>query len=209
MPTRILPNQIIAHHTPAHAWAYGKTLIEQYGDQVITEDRKLTKEIQNLHLPILEPLSGWPIAGSGWDMAGLDKYAEQLMSASNPSGFEYTYGERLFAHGELGEQKINQIYYVIWKLKNNPETRRAVAATWLPVHDNYFPEVPCLQIVDFLIRNGKLNLTAFFRSWDVGRAAVPNMYGLAKLQEHVAKKVNVQMGSLTIMAASAHIYIEA
>jgi len=29
---------------------------------------------------------------------------------------------------------------------------------------------------------------------------------LAKLQEHVAKEVNVPMGSLTIIAASAHVY---
>jgi thymidylate synthase len=32
------------------------------------------------------------------------------------------------------------------------------------------------------------------------------MYGLAKLQERVAKEVDVPMGSLAIIAASAHIY---
>lgn len=39
-----------------------------------------------------------------------------------------------------------------------------------------------------------------------GRAAVPNMFGLAKLMEHVGNAVNVPMGSLTIVAASAHVY---
>jgi thymidylate synthase len=40
----------------------------------------------------------------------------------------------------------------------------------------------------------------------LGRAAVPNMYGLAKLLEHVGRAVGVPIGSLTIIATSGHIY---
>jgi thymidylate synthase len=39
-----------------------------------------------------------------------------------------------------------------------------------------------------------------------GRAAVPNMYGLARLMEHVGQAVGVPIGSLTIVAASGHVY---
>jgi hypothetical protein len=56
--TSILPNQLMAHRSPGAAWDYAKFLINNYGDQVITEDRKITKEICNLHLCILEPLYG-------------------------------------------------------------------------------------------------------------------------------------------------------
>ena len=218
MISKILPNQIAAQQTPEQAWLWGKRLIEIHGDNVISEDGHMTRELLNLHLTILEPLSGWPIEGSGWNMKGLEKYAEQLLSGENPSGFAYTYGERLtrypdsiddlFLMRHIYDQKkhTNQIEELIARLKGNPVSRRAVATTWIPYFDPYNAEVPCLQLLDFLIRSGKLNLTAFFRSWDFTRAAPCNMYGLAKLQEHVAKEVNVPMGSLTIIAASAHIY---
>jgi len=210
---KIMPNQILAHKTPGEAWQYAKILIENYGNQVKTEDGKLTGEICNLHLCILEPLSGWPISGAGWGMSGLDEYADQLMNPEN-IGFDYTYGNRLRAHecvfddpdDCLSIMEWDQIGIIMGKLKRQPTSRRCVAITWYPERDILADHAPCLQLLDFLIRGGKLNLTAFFRSWDVGRAAVPNMYGLARLQEHVAKEVNVPMGNMTIMAASAHIY---
>jgi len=65
-----------------------------------------------------------------------------------------------------------------------------------------------LQLLDFLLRDGKLSLTAFFRSWDCGRAAPANMYGLGKLLSYVAGEIWFPTGSLTIMAASAHMYEE-
>lgn len=204
---KIMPNQIVAHQTASDAWDYAKRLINSFGESVITEDRKLTKEIQNMHLCILNPLAGWPVVGSGWNMEGLQKYAEQLLSGENTSCFSYTYGERLrFYPNEDGIYKIDQIDFCIDLLKKNQSTRRAVAITWVPDWDLLQEEVPCLQLLDFLIRGGRLNMTTFFRSWDCGRAAVPNMYGLAKLMEHVGKEVNAPIGSLTIVAASAHVY---
>jgi len=221
MPTRILPNQLIAHQTPAQAWAYGLNLISAYGDAVITEDHILTKEICNLHLTILEPCNPncWPILGSGWDMAGLNKYAEQLMSRENPTKFAYTYGQRLFAYPDSMEELsaqynfgvfanfTNQIDQIINRLRQNPSTRRSVAPTWIPWFDHFNnSEVPCLQLLDFLIRNGKLNLTVFFRSQDFARAWPANVYGLSKLLSHVAFEVGCETGSLTTISASAHIY---
>ena len=222
MPTRILPNQILAHHTPAQAWAYGLGLIRSFGAQVITEDRKLTKEICNLHLTVLEPCKPacWPIQGSGWDMAGLNKYAEQLISGENPSNFAYTYGQRLVTYpdsledlchqarfGEPGAV-TNQIARIVDRLHHNQASRRAVAVTWIPGHDSYEEEVPCLQLLDFLIRGGKCNLTAFFRSQDFERAWPANVYGLSRLLSYVASEVGCETGSLTTISASAHIYIE-
>ena len=74
--------------------------------------------------------------------------------------------------------------------------------------DLYEDSIPCLQLVDFLIRDGKLHLTTVFRSWDVKRAAPQNLYGLSKLMEYVAEHVGIPMGELTVFAVSAHIYEE-
>ena len=227
MATSILPNQLMAHRTAA-AWDYAKFLINNYGDKVITEDRKLTKEICNLHLTIMNPLEGWPINGSGWEMAGLNKYAEQLMSGENP-GFDYSYGNRIreglapididrVAREAtmlriLGQEHardhygVDQLAFAIQMLKDNPSTRRAPIYIWEPSWDlGSKKHVPCLQLLDFLIRGGKLQCTAFFRSHDIGRAWVPNVYGLGQLMKHVADEVGVPIGSLTTISASAHIY---
>jgi len=93
---KVMPNQIIAHRTPADAWRWACSIVNTYGDKVITEDRKVTKEVRNLMVQILEPGESWPIPGSNWDLPGLEKYAEQFQSGENPTGFAYTYDQRFF-----------------------------------------------------------------------------------------------------------------
>jgi thymidylate synthase (methanogen type) len=101
---------------------------------------------------------------------------------------------------------VDQIVYVIQNLIEHSTTRRAVAITWSPWWDNESEHVPCLQTLVFLIRSGRLNLTAFFRSWDCKRAAPANLYGLGRLLLHVAGQVGADVGSLTVVAASGHVY---
>lgn len=204
------------YQSDAYRWLLAT--ISAKGDLMRSEDGALCREVCNLGVAIQEPLAGWPIAGSGWDLPALDRYAEQLLDWKNPSGFEYTYGERLTTYPDSLEDRCyqarfgepgditNQIGRVVDRLRQNPTSRRAIAITWIPGWDSYKADVPCLQIVDFLIRQGRLSLTAYFRSWDCQRAAPANMYGLGKLQSHVADAVGVPTGSLTIIAASAHTY---
>lgn len=200
---------------PADAWQWACGTIQSRGDLIRTEDNQLTREVTNLMVTVLEPLAGWPIPNSDWGLPRLNAYVEkEILSPIVPDGFRYSYGQRLFAYpyedifeSTDDEFTINQIdNYVIPKLKRSPETRRAKATTWSPMLDMNEASVPCLQEVIFLIRGGKLNCTAFFRSWDCKRAGPANMYGLAKLMQYVAEAVGTSMGSLTIIAASAHVY---
>lgn len=206
---KVMPNQIIAHRTPAEAWRWACSIVNTYGDKVITEDRKVTKEVRNLMVQLLEPGESWPIPGSNWDLPGLEKYAEQFLSGLNETGFAYTYGERLVAYASpwLQIQPVNQIHdSVIVRLNNEKNTRRAIATTWMPWFDPYNADVPCLQLVDFLYRQNKLHLSAIFRSQDIARAFPANAYGLWKLLCYVGQEAGMEPGSLTIMAVSAHIY---
>ncbi|MFA5408520.1 MAG: thymidylate synthase, partial [Bacilli bacterium] len=102
----------------------------------------------------------------------------------------------------------SQIAYIIKKLNAEPTSRRAFAITYDPDLDMHEDSIPCLQLVNFLIRDGKLHLTTVFRSWDVKRAAPQNLYGLSKLMEYVTVQVGFPMGELTVFAVSAHIYEE-
>ncbi len=204
---------------PADAWKWLTSIINARGDVVRDENGKLCREVRDVGVTVLNPLRGWPIPGSGWNTPALEEYAKQLLKPED-SGFDYTYGRRLrqypiswwkMDNGRyLSEHDIeqDQLAAVISRLLHSPSTRRAVAITWIPEQDNAGKNVPCLQVVDFLLRDGRLSLTAFFRSWDCGRAAPANMYGLGKLLSYVAGSIWVPAGSLTIMAASAHMYEE-
>jgi thymidylate synthase len=198
---KINPNQLPSFSTPGAAWRWGCDLITKFGRPVTTEDGQKTKEIRNLMLQIDNPLIGWPIDGSGWDIPALEVYYnKEIILGVNTTDFDYTYGARL-------RSPIDQVQVMIEKLRANPSTRRAIGVTWHIFTDNdqaFHP--PCLIFIEFLIRGEALHMSAFFRSWDVAQAAPQNIYGLARLMEYVAGNLDVEVGTMTITAASAHIY---
>jgi thymidylate synthase len=171
--------------------------VELRGDRVITEDRQMTKELQNLVIVIKNPLDGFPIPNSGWDMKALEIYGNQFFDEGK-HGFEYTYGQRI--------NHRDQLTRAISHLKKEPNTRRAVIKTWQPCVDYDNQHVPCLQFIEFLARDNKLHLTAVFRSHDIGRAYASNIYGLGRVQAHVAAELGIKVGTMTIHSVSAHIY---
>jgi len=129
-------------------------------------------------------------------------------------GIEYTYGERLFKyhvpmiakHGREIGRIIDQVDLVVKKLREKPYTRRAIAITWKAWSDPFSKNPPCLTQVIWNIKFNKLYQTCIFRSHDIYSAYLLNAYGLRKLQEIVAKRIEVELGDLVILSVSAHIY---
>jgi hypothetical protein len=76
-------NHACTFHHPSDAWKWACGTIQSRGDLVKTEDGQLTKEIMNLMVAVLNPNEGWPIPGAGWDLAALNRYAEQLACYSH------------------------------------------------------------------------------------------------------------------------------
>jgi len=194
--------------TPVKAYTWAVNKISTYGRKVIDENGYITKEIENLRVTIQNPCGSdnWPIPNTGWTLPALNEYVDkEIISSKVPPGFLYSYGNRLFAHPP---SEMNQIEMVIKRLENSKTTRRAVAVTVSPEYDCdiYLASIPCLQLISFLCRDGKLNMTAVFRSWDVKRAGPANLYGLSKLLEYVANRTNMPTGELTVFAIAAHVY---
>jgi thymidylate synthase len=168
----------------------------------ITDDRgSVTKEILNTMVNIKNPMDSESPKGYFWTGEKLDKYSEQFLS-SDKQGFIYTYGNRLRAHFD----GIDQIQEAIGRLNNFKESRRAISITWDPTVDTKNDEVPCMMLVDFKIRDGKLNTTGLWRSHDIYGAWFPNAVGLSNLARYVAGEVGSEIGMLTIHSISAHIY---
>lgn len=184
--------------TTIEAWNWGTGIINNHGIDVLSEDNELTREIRNMVIEITSPSVGWPIPNSGWNLTGLDNYAEQFLDFSeDPKGFDYRYGQR------MGTQ-INKI---IEMLKNHPTSRRAVVQLWMSQIDLFGNKhKPCNIIGDFKLRNNKLDYCVIFRSHDFGRAYPANIYGLSKLLHYVASEIDVPPGSIITHSISAHIY---
>ena len=109
--------------------------------------------------------------------------------------WEYTYHERM----------AEQIPFIIRELRRDPYSRRAVIDV-RRTSDISLNDPPCLQHIQFVIRNGKLNTTVLFRSNDACKATFMNAYALTCLQGKVAEEIGVEIGSYTHIANSFHAY---
>jgi thymidylate synthase len=194
--------RVIRANSISDAWYRGLNLIWNHGHEVTDERGSRIREYLNLMIVIQNPYIDQIPKDISWNEERLEEYAKQLITGENVQDFEYTYGQRLRNWNE----EVDQIAYVIDKLKQNPATRRATAVTWVPTIDTVVNEVPCMIIDDFKIRGGKVNLTTMFRSHDFAGAYPANLYGLSRLLKFVAGEVGVSPGMITTISVSAHIY---
>jgi len=143
------------------------------------------------------------------DLEGsLQNYIDEVLEgtlgwAVRDGKIHYTYHERLFNYPPEG---IDQISYIIEKLKRTGFSRRAQAITWIPKRDMGVDSPPCLQRIWCTIRDGKLILHTSWRSRDIFRAMHMNMLAMTELQKRISEEVGVEVGSYVDFSNSAHIY---
>ncbi|WP_457620330.1 thymidylate synthase [Methanopyrus sp.] len=195
---------VVRGRTVEQVWRQAITGIKVYGEKVERE-RGSVKEIRGLvaHLEPSGPESFEVPNDYPLDERSVRAYEDQLLDPEL-RGFEYTYGHRLRRYFGLDQvEKLSE------RLSASRNTRRTVAVTWDPHRDLDEEEVPCLIALQ-LQSDGDdgLELHAFYRSWDVGKALVANMIALRRLQEHVAERVGLEPTTLTVYAANAHVYEE-
>ena len=136
--------------------------------------------------------------------AQLDAYYPQLLTRNRPENIAYTYGERLFDFNGH-----DQVSAMVEALRDARYSRRAVAGLWDPARDAHSVDPPCLNLIQARLRDGRLYLTAYFRSHDIFRAWLTNAFGLRKLQAEIAQRVgDCMIGDLVIVSQSAHIYAD-
>lgn len=202
--------RFIRGSTISDAWHRGLNLIWRQGQEITDERGTKIRELLSLQVVVENPFSDMIPHEYSWNEERLEEYALQLLSAENP-GFEYTYGNRLRSWGlpdnsPIDLPPIDQIEQVIRRLKDAPTTRRATAVTWIPPIDEVRDEVPCMIVDDFKLRDGRLNLSVFFRSHDFAGAYPANLFGLAKVLEYVSAEVGALPGSISTLSSSAHVY---
>ncbi len=111
-------------------------------------------------------------------------------------------------YGAYGRRIKDQIPYLLNRLRADPNDRRAILSIWEDRDlDADTKDPPCNDIVAFKLRENRLYMTIFNRSNDLhwGLYAV-NLPTFSILQEYIAARLQVQLGTQTHISNSLHIY---
>ena len=148
------------------------------------------------------------------DDMSVGKYAlEYLWIDGKTPEQEYTYGSRL-------REPVDQIQQAIDLLAKEPYNRQITLTIRVP-SDIYSPHPPCLTVIDLEVIDGKLNLYAYFRSWDGFKGFPDNVAGLLLFLEAIIGSVNdvlisegeedkdlLSVGKIILMSKNIHLYQE-
>ena len=104
-------------------------------------------------------------------------------------------------------ERNDQIGEVINILKNYRETRQATISIYDGKEiDKYTYDTPCTYAIQFTIVNNRLNMCVTMRSNDLWYGFCNDQYQFSKLQEMIAKEINMDMGTYYHFAHNLHIY---
>jgi len=112
-----------------------------------------------------------------------------------------SYATRLHDYGRTG---LDQLHWVVERLRADPTCRSATITTFQPLSDTSY--IPCVSLLDFFLDAGALRLVVYAHSIDFGAKGYANLIELASIQHEAAKELEVDVGSLTLIVKSAHIY---
>lgn len=181
-------------------------LIHDEGDEHSDEYGAKTREVFNLMIKIKNPTEKMIPHAFHMTKMELEEYALKYFLSPKVEGEKYTYGERMLDF--KGDGKFNQVQYVIDRLKKIPNSRRAVVVLWDPTRDGTkVDHPPCMNLLTFNLRDNKVHCTAVIRSNDMLRGWPANAFGITRLLEFIAGEIGVEVGTVSTLSVSAHIYL--
>ena len=180
----------------------------------------------HIMLQVLHPLQEPQVSAGCRFQDGLtNAYKKQFLTLTPPRAdgnhAVYTYWNRSedychFVNGILvGDGRGNgykQVSVLIKKLAGDPNSRRGVIVTWNPLLDAESRDPPCMDMLQFVIRNGKVHARIIFRSQDMLLGLPENLVGAAAFLKYVVDGINaiadfvVEPGQLTLVSLIPHIY---
>ncbi len=109
--------------------------------------------------------------------------------------------------GAYGPMIRGQWWYVVTRLKKDPDTRQAVMTIWKP-NPPGSKDIPCTVAFQFLLRDGALNLIATMRSSDVWLGFPYDLFNFSQILNAMAGRVGAEVGWLAMNLGSAHLYAQ-
>jgi thymidylate synthase len=104
-------------------------------------------------------------------------------------------------------ERTSQLDIVVDMLRSNPQTRRAAISIYDAKEiSDYTTDTPCTYAVQFTILNNKLNMCVTMRSNDLWYGFCNDQYCFSKLQQLVAERLNIEIGTYYHFAHNLHLY---
>lgn len=131
-------------------------------------------------------------------------YGAMWRTMPNP----YFYMDKSEAPFKSGDEEptIDQLADVIESIKNDPDSRRHIVATYFPPAVPYQALPPCHAWFQFYVNDGKLSLQWYQRSIDIFLGLAFNIPSYALLLHMVAQQTGLEAGELIMVGGDAHIY---
>ena len=159
----------------------------------------------------------WILNGKS-DVGWLTNYNKNMGQFSDDGiNFNAPYGERLRFWNKNNYRNFvfnptDQLLGVYKRLKEDKDTRQAVASIYNPLFDGYGydgKDVPCNLLLTFKIRNEKLDLAVFNRSNDIHWGTFgANLCQFSTILETMSSWLDVEMGSYYQITDSLHVYLD-
>lgn len=146
----------------------------------------------------------WYLSGDN-SASVIDYYIPDYSTENSDDGLvlQGGYGPRLFAM----RGHTNQINNIIQLLTRKPTSRRAVIQLFNAEDLNSdFRDVPCTCTLQFLLRDGKLNMLTHMRSNDAFIGLPHDVFCFTMLQEIIARTLGAEMGFYKHAVGSLHLY---
>lgn len=147
----------------------------------------------------------WYLAKSD-DLAFISYYLEQYLGESEDGATVYgAYGPRLY-----GLRGNNQVDHVLELLAQNPGSRRAVIQLFdaADIRERH-KEIPCTCTLQFMVRDGQLELATTMRSNDAFKGLPHDVFSFTMIQEIVARILGLEPGVYSHFVGSLHLYNDA
>ena len=198
-----LRSYTIVDDNPSDAWMRLIHRIFRFGKRVqILKGERL--ELQNLKVVVEQPHfeKDERLKELDFDPDDFRLYQKRILSAAKGDDEHYNYGNRI--RGYFG---IDNLARVVDTLKTGLDDRKAYITLWDNVNDIGANHTPCLVSLFFRRLEGRLHLTATYRTHNAEKAWLENVYGLMSLQNFVVKGISeggeeVSAGSITVISHS-------
>ena len=168
---------------------------------------QIRRQLENLTLIIERPwtkpfnfyMPGAATIPPPTDHRRVNRYFEEyIITDTKCEGEDYTYGQYIAPN-------ISKVIQILNEAEG--QTNQATINIGRP-EDIDLDDPPCLRVVDFKVVNNSLNLSVYFRSWDLFAGLPENLGGLQLLKEFVLMHLDFPVvdGKLQAFSTGAHVY---
>lgn len=157
-------------------------------------------EIINLQLIINEPSIDDPIIAKYGNKEILE-YMRKNFQTNEDIGFGYTYKQRIFNY-----KGVDQIKHSLQNFHKRENSMDAIFSTLLPEKDT--EHVPCMALLQYLVRDNALIIFTTFKSQDIGKKSYADYIEIMKLFSEIKNKLKAKKIKIIANISSAHIYKE-